>query len=106
MNASPRKPRRRRFSRRMPTTAMGTPKFKRGDIIEHFTIIFYHGHSFINKRTAQQMAKAQHWYRCRCDCGAEENRSQQELIDPRREKKCYICRSPNELLQPTQGELL
>jgi len=74
---------------------MGVPKYKIGDKIGNFEITFYHGHSAINKRTAKQMAKPQHWYRCKCSCGGFENRSQQELIDNRREQKCYICRNPN-----------
>jgi hypothetical protein len=82
--------RRRRF-RRTPSS-FGVPKWGTDDVVGKFTIIRYEGHSSINKRTAQQMSKAQHWYRCLCTCGTEEYRSQQELVDPRRQKCCFNCR--------------
>jgi hypothetical protein len=70
----------------------GTPKFKVDDVVGDFTILYYLGHSAVNKRTGKSMAKAQHWYHCVCECGQYERRSQQELIDTRRQKRCYECR--------------
>jgi len=90
MAYNPIRRKRRPFRRRF--TEIGTPKYENGDKIGHFEIIRYEGHSRVNKRTAQYMAKAQHWYRCLCTCGTEEHRSQQELIDTRRQQKCFICR--------------
>lgn len=82
----------RRSFRREVVSDFGIPKYAVGDTIGDFEILRYEGHSHVNKRTAQQMAKAQHWYRCLCTCGTEEHRSQQELIDPRRQQKCFNCR--------------
>lgn len=73
----------------------GKPKFTNGEVIGDFTIIRYMGHSDVNKRNNRIMSKPQHWYRCRCLCGTEESRSQQELADKRRQQKCYVCRSTN-----------
>jgi hypothetical protein len=87
---------RRPFRRDKTPSDFGTPKYATGDLIGDFEIIRYEGHSHVNKRTAQRMAKAQHWYRCKCDCGTEEYRSQQELIDPRRQQKCFKCRPNHE----------
>ena len=85
-----------RSRRSIGKIAAGTPKFKKGDTVGNFTILHYMGHSAVNKRTAKHMAKAQHWYRCQCNCLTEESRSQQELIDPRRQQMCFICRPINE----------
>ena len=83
---------RRRSFRKDRLNEIGAPKYEVGDRVGSFEIIRYEGHSEVNKRTAQHMSKAQHWYRCKCDCSTEEYRSQQELVDPRRSKKCYKCR--------------
>lgn len=85
---------RRSFRRGKTPSDFGIPKYAVGDNVGDFEIIRYEGHSIVNKRTAQDMAKAQHWYRCLCSCGTEEYRSQQELIDPRRQQKCFECRPP------------
>jgi hypothetical protein len=71
---------------------LGSPKFTVGDVIGNFTIVMYMGHSDVNKRNNHIMSKPQHWYRCECSCGRVENRSQQELIDIRRNQCCYHCR--------------
>lgn len=84
--------RRRSFRRDKALHDIGTPKYEVGDIIGSFEIIRYEGHSEVNKRNAHVMSKAQHWYRCKCDCGTEEYRSQQELVDVRRQQKCFNCR--------------
>lgn len=84
---------RRSFSRRPLRTKVGLPKYKDGDAIGCFTIIRYMGHSAINKRNNRIMSKEQHWYRCECNCGQEESRSQQELTDTRRQQKCFTCRA-------------
>jgi len=92
------RPRRRSFRNyRLPP--VGAPKYEVGDIIGHFEITRYEGHSEVNKRNALTMSKAQHWYRCCCTCGHEEYRSQQELVDPRRQQKCERCRSPEHELE-------
>ena len=75
------------------------PKFKVGDVVGNFTIRFYDGHSCVNKRTAKTMAKAQHWYYCKCSCEKTEHRSQQELTDPRRNQMCSDCRKAHRALQ-------
>ena len=75
------------------TKEIGVPKYVKGDEIGDFSIIMYQGHSFVNKRNAHTMSKAQHWYQCRCRCGNIESRSQQELIDTRRNQACADCRS-------------
>lgn len=82
----------RRRSFRRDATLVGKPKYEVGDKIGHFEIIRYEGHSEVNKRNAHKMSKAQHWYRCLCTCGTEEYRSQQELVDPRRQQMCFVCR--------------
>ena len=82
----------RRAFKRRSLIKIGGPKYVKDDIIGDFTIIFYQGHSYINKRTIKPMSKAQHWYQCRCSCGNIESRSQQELIDTRRQQKCKTCR--------------
>lgn len=82
----------RRSFRRNRLSDIGTPKYEVGDKIGHFEIIRYDGHSEVNKRNAHKMSKAQHWYRCKCTCGNEEHRSQQELVDTRRQQKCFRCR--------------
>ena len=79
--------------RRSRYSKFGKPKFVKGSIIGNFMILRYMGHSDVNKRNNHIMAKPQHWYRCRCSCGTEESRSQQELIDTRRQQKCSDCRS-------------
>ena len=84
--------RRRSFRRGKAPSDFGVPKYEVGDHIGHFKIIRYEGHSDVNKRNAHKMSKAQHWYRCVCTCGTEEYRSQQELVDPRRQQCCYRCR--------------
>ena len=84
---------RKRSFRRNRFSQFGKPKYLTGSIIGHFTVLFYMGHSDVNKRNSHIMSKPQHWYRCLCRCGAEESRSQQELIDPRRQQKCFACRS-------------
>lgn len=71
---------------------IGLPKFKENDVVGDFIIARYEGHSEVNKRTAKYMSKAQHWYYCSCVCGKSEYRSQQELVDPRRQQKCATCR--------------
>lgn len=83
----------RRRSFRRPPSDIGKPKYEVGDKIGYFEIIRYDGHSEVNKRNAHKMSKAQHWYRCRCSCGNEEHRSQQELVDTRRQQKCERCRN-------------
>lgn len=88
--------RRRSFRRQKTASDFGIPKYGVDDQVGDFTIIRYEGHSEINKRNAHKMSKAQHWYRCRCSCGTEEYRSQQELVDPRRQKKCFNCRDEND----------
>ena len=85
----------RRRSFRRTKGPICKPKYAEEDVVGDLKIIRYEGHSIVNKRTAEKMAKAQHWYRCLCTCGTEEYRSQQELIDPRRQKKCFKCRSPS-----------
>lgn len=87
---------RRRAFRKGKLNNFGIPKYAVDDQVGDFTIIRYEGHSEINKRNAHQMSKAQHWYRCRCSCGTEEYRSQQELVDPRRQQKCFNCRDEND----------
>lgn len=87
---------RRPFRHGKSPSDFGVPKYATDDTVGEFTIMRYEGHSHINKRTARPMAKAQHWYRCVCTCGTEEYRSQQELIDPRRQQKCFNCRPINE----------
>jgi hypothetical protein len=91
----PKRPRRSRTGEFK--TEIGAPKFEVGNEIGDFIVIFYQGHSFVNKRTAKEMSKAQHWYRCQCKCGNIESRSQQELIDPRRQQCCADCRKQNSL---------
>lgn len=86
---------RRRSFRKHLLNEVGTPKYEVGDKVGYFEIIRYEGHSEINKRNAHHMSKAQHWYRCLCTCGTEEYRSQQELVDQRREQKCFNCRDPH-----------
>jgi len=89
--------RRRSFKRRsFRGDEIGTPKYKDDDIIGSFTILRWMGHSLINKRNNRIMAKPQHWYRCKCKCGQEESRSQQELTDTRRQQKCFVCRTKEE----------
>lgn len=88
-----------RSRRNIGRNPRGEPKFKQEDRVGDFKILHYMGHSRINKRNAQKMAKAQHWYRCVCTCGTEESRSQQELIDPRRQQKCFKCRPNHEELE-------
>jgi len=83
---------RRSFRRGKSLSNFGVPRYEEGDRIGFFLVLRYEGHSAINKRTAEQMSKAQHWYRCTCDCGIEEYRSQQELIDTRRKQCCFECR--------------
>lgn len=90
----------RRSFRDRRLSEIGKPKYEVGDKIGHFEIIRYEGHSHINKRTAQEMTKTQHWYRCLCTCGTEEYRSQQELVDPRRQQKCFNCRTPHQKEDP------
>jgi hypothetical protein len=86
-------PSRRRIKRsRYAPAPIGEPKFGKGQQIGDFTVIYYLGHSDVNKRNNHIMAKPQHWYRCVCTCGNEENRSQQELNDERRNQCCYACR--------------
>jgi len=80
----------RRTFRRSPNN-IGKPKYEVGDKIGFFEIIRYDGHSEVNKRNARKMSKAQHWYRCRCACKNEVHRSQQELVDPRRQQQCNRC---------------
>ena len=75
---------------------IGRPKYDAGQTIGHFTITRYQGHSDVNKRNNRIMAKPQHWYRCKCDCGEYESRSQQELTDTRRSQCCESCRKPEE----------
>lgn len=90
-------PSRSRFpSRRQLSQPIGEPKFEVGEVIGDFTVIHYMGHSDVNKRNNHIMAKPQHWYRCRCSCGTEESRSQQELNDQRRNQCCFKCRERNE----------
>lgn len=84
----------RRSFRSRRLSNIGKPKYEVGDHVGHFEIIRYEGHSEVNKRNAHKMAKTQHWYRCLCDCGTEEYRSQQELVDTRRQQKCFRCRDP------------
>lgn len=71
---------------------LGEPKYGKGEHIGDFTILYYLGHSDVNKRNNRIMAKPQHWYRCLCTCGTMENRSQQELNDVRRNQCCFECR--------------
>ena len=88
------KPKRRKFGRRpFRGTNLGAPKYDDGDVIGDFVIIRYMGHSVVNKRNNRLMSKPQHWYRCKCECGQEESRSQQELTDVRRQQKCFTCRA-------------
>jgi hypothetical protein len=82
----------RRTLRGKVKTEIGAPKYVKGDEIGDFSIIFYQGHSYVNKRNTHLMSKAQHWYQCKCKCGNIESRSQQELIDTRRQQKCKECR--------------
>jgi len=89
----------RRSFRRLSANPIGEPKYDVGDTIGHFTILRYMGHSDVNKRNNRIMAKPQHWYRCKCSCGTEESRSQQELIDVRRQQMCFDCRSPSTQLE-------
>ena len=84
---------RRRSFGRSRFSSFGKPKFSDGDRIGQFTILHYMGHSDVNKRDNHIMSKPQHWYRCICSCGTQESRSQQELIDTRRQQKCSVCRS-------------
>ena len=72
---------------------IGMPKYVKGNEIGDFSIIMYQGHSYVNKRNANLMSKAQHWYQCKCKCGNIESRSQQELIDKRRQQCCADCRT-------------
>lgn len=90
------RPNGRRSFRRHRRSTHGLPKFANGDQVGDFTILRYEGHSDVNKRNAKKMSKAQHWYYCHCDCGSEEYRSQQELVDPRRQKCCSNCRAEEE----------
>lgn len=90
---------RRRAFHRQRLPSVGEPKYDVGDTIGHFVIVRYEGHSEVNKRNAHTMSKAQHWYRCCCDCGQEEYRSQQELVDPRRQQKCESCRHSEDKLE-------
>lgn len=89
----------RSLRRRAGIIAVGIPKFGVGEIIGDFVVKFYDGHSYINKRNNRKMSKPQHWYYCKCTCGKTEHRSQQELIDKRRQQCCEACRklnSPNQ----------
>lgn len=91
------KPKRSRFGRRTyKGSNLGAPKYEDGDTVGLFHIIRYMGHSLVNKRNNRIMSKPQHWYRCRCACGQEESRSQQELVDQRRKQECFTCRSKEE----------
>jgi len=72
--------------------ALGDPKFAEGSVIGDFNVLRHMGHSDVNKRNNHIMAKPQHWYRCLCSCGTEESRTQQELIDVRRNQCCFKCR--------------
>jgi predicted SprT family Zn-dependent metalloprotease len=83
-------PKRPRFNK--SGVMLGAPKYVKGDEIGDFSIIMYQGHSYVNKRNAHLMSKAQHWYQCKCKCGNIESRSQQELIDTRRQQRCKTCR--------------
>lgn len=80
-----------RWPRRPGRKEIGAPKYNTGDKVGDWTITFYHGHSYVNKRTAEVMSKTQHWYQCQCKCGKKTSRSQQELIDPRRQQCCADC---------------
>ena len=86
---------RRRSFKTHRLSDVGEPRYTVGDKIGSFEIIRYEGHSEINKRNAHHMSKSQHWYRCLCTCGTEEYRSQQELIDKRRQQCCFYCRTNN-----------
>jgi hypothetical protein len=86
----PKRPRRTLKGKVKP--GIGMPKYIKGDEIGDFSIIMYLGHSYVNKRNINLMSKAQHWYQCKCKCGSIESRSQQELIDTRRQQKCKNCR--------------
>jgi len=68
------------------------PRFEILDRVDRFLVGSYLGHTDINPRNARVMAKPQHWYECRCRCGATAIRSQQELIDIRRVNACADCR--------------
>lgn len=85
-------PSRRKLKSKYPVAPVGEPKFGKGEHIGDFTVLYYLGHSDVNKRNNHIMAKPQHWYRCLCTCGNTENRSQQELNDTRRSQCCYECR--------------
>lgn len=87
---------RRAWPRRTLRKDIGLPKYENETVIGSFTIIRYMGHSDVNKRNNHIMAKPQHWYRCKCKCGQEESRSQQELTDKRRKQKCFACRAKKE----------
>ena len=84
---------RRQLKRRAKNLpAAGEPKWSVGEHVGEFTIVFYMGHSDVNKRNNRIMSKPQHWYRVKCKCGTNERRSQQELTDTRRALKCVQCR--------------
>jgi hypothetical protein len=86
----------RRYGRRPNGTEVGVPKYDTGDKVGKFTVLHYLGHSAVNKRNHKIMSKAQHWYRCKCECGQQESRSQQELSDTRRQRVCFVCRNQKE----------
>jgi hypothetical protein len=70
------------------------PKFGVRHQIGEFTIIDYIGYSTVHPGTAKILSREHHWYRCKCSCGLLEIRTQQQLIDKRREQKCTICLLP------------
>lgn len=79
-----------RFSR-YRKKMIGWPKLEAGQRVGHFTIEHYIGQSTVHPVKAVVLSKDHHWYRCICDCGAEEVQTQQQLTDPRRTHACADC---------------
>ena len=80
-----------RWPRRPGKKVIGEPKFNLDDRIGKWVVIQYSGHTAVNQRTIEVMSKEQHWYKVKCNCGNITYRSQQELIDPRRQQSCAEC---------------
>ena len=53
--------------------------FKVGDNYGPWLIVEYRGHASDHPITGHHYAKAHHWYLARCECGALEIRSQQQV---------------------------
>jgi hypothetical protein len=76
-----------------------TPRYEVGQTAGDFTIAEYLGYSDIHPETATKLHAAMHWYRVICSCSRHVIRTQQQLRDNRRERKCDVCKG-----NPTPGK--